>query len=226
MAPTAKIIIRPRRARQQRQSPEADSEEEAAQEPTSEVNEDNDQNENNDEEGDEDADVEMNEEGGDEDEEAVGNEEGEEGDEEVVSVPVKRPRGRPRGRGRPPTGRPRGRPRGSGRGRGRGRGRPSGTIMLRLPRRGASSDGAGGEADGLEASESQAATPAGDDGDDDGSARDPVGGGRPFRKIHGQVYFIDGDEFVTEEDPVGDTKIDADGNLLGGASTYWSYYCT
>ncbi|KAI0074934.1 hypothetical protein K474DRAFT_1685549 [Panus rudis PR-1116 ss-1] len=43
-----------------------------------------------------------------------------------------------------------------------------------------------------------------------------MGGGKPFKKIQGKVYVIDGDELVTEDDPKGDTKIDKDGNLLGG----------
>jgi hypothetical protein len=45
-----------------------------------------------------------------------------------------------------------------------------------------------------------------------------MGGGKPFRVIQGKVYVIEGDEFVTEDDPTGDTKIDKNGNLLGGAS--------
>ncbi|KAG1800528.1 uncharacterized protein BJ212DRAFT_1400404 [Suillus subaureus] len=32
----------------------------------------------------------------------------------------------------------------------------------------------------------------------------------------GKVYFIDGDEFVTDPDEKGDEKVDVDGNLLGG----------
>jgi chromatin structure-remodeling complex protein RSC7 len=44
-----------------------------------------------------------------------------------------------------------------------------------------------------------------------------MGGGKPFRVIQGKVYVIEGDEFVTEDDPKGDTKIDKNGNLLGGA---------
>jgi chromatin structure-remodeling complex protein RSC7 len=44
-----------------------------------------------------------------------------------------------------------------------------------------------------------------------------MGGGKPFRVIQGKVYVIDGDELVTEDDPKGDTKIDKNGNLLGGA---------
>ncbi|PFH53421.1 hypothetical protein AMATHDRAFT_137410 [Amanita thiersii Skay4041] len=52
----------------------------------------------------------------------------------------------------------------------------------------------------------------------------PIGGGKPFRRIQGKVYVIDGDEFVTDEDSKGDQKIDRWGNLLGGrrfkASTF------
>ncbi|TFY55332.1 hypothetical protein EVG20_g9359, partial [Dentipellis fragilis] len=43
-----------------------------------------------------------------------------------------------------------------------------------------------------------------------------MGGGKPFGKIQGKLYVIDGDEYVTEDDPKGDTKIDKHGNLLGG----------
>ncbi|KAG2035568.1 chromatin remodelling complex Rsc7/Swp82 subunit-domain-containing protein [Suillus americanus] len=35
-------------------------------------------------------------------------------------------------------------------------------------------------------------------------------------RVGGKVYFIDGDEFVTDPDEKGDEKVDADGNLLGG----------
>ena len=34
--------------------------------------------------------------------------------------------------------------------------------------------------------------------------------------IQGTAYTISGDEFVTEDDPKGDEKIDEYGNLLGG----------
>jgi hypothetical protein len=44
-----------------------------------------------------------------------------------------------------------------------------------------------------------------------------MGGGKPFRVVQGKVYVIDGDEFVTGDDPKGDAKIDKFGNLLGGA---------
>jgi chromatin structure-remodeling complex protein RSC7 len=40
--------------------------------------------------------------------------------------------------------------------------------------------------------------------------------GKPFRSIQGKIYVIDGDEFVTDDDPKGDKKIDQFGNLLGG----------
>ena len=219
MAPSAKIIIRPRRARQRQTPPEVESDDER---PTrnSDTNEDTDQNPNEEDGQDEDndnndGDVEM--ESGKEDNEdgdAPDDDEAGGGDdvEEVPFVHVPRPRGRPRGRGRPPSGRPRGRPRGSGRGRGRPRGR-GGPILLRLPKRGADSDAAEGDGEG---SESQAATPG--EVEEDEAVREALSGGKPFRKINGQVYIIEGDEFVTENDPKGDTKIDADGNLLGGTS--------
>ncbi|KAH9988075.1 chromatin remodelling complex Rsc7/Swp82 subunit-domain-containing protein [Russula compacta] len=43
-----------------------------------------------------------------------------------------------------------------------------------------------------------------------------MGGGKPFRVIQGKVYVIEGDELVTEDSAKGDTKIDKNGNLLGG----------
>ncbi|KAI0340443.1 hypothetical protein BDW22DRAFT_1379280 [Trametopsis cervina] len=94
----------------------------------------------------------------------------------------------PRGRGR---GRPRGRPRGGGvpraRGRGRGRARGKGRLTTRSRR------------DRDEEPEIEY--------EDDG---------RVFRRIGGNVVYIDGDEYVTEDNPKGDEKIDKDGNLLGG----------
>lgn len=44
----------------------------------------------------------------------------------------------------------------------------------------------------------------------------PMGGGRPFKRIQGKIYIMDGDEYITEDDPKGDTKIDKNGDLLGG----------
>ena len=59
----------------------------------------------------------------------------------------------------------------------------------------------------------------------EGSTQDaeegPIGGGKPFQRIQGKVYVIEGDEYVTEDDPKGDTKIDIHGNLLGGQYTKW-----
>ena len=118
--------------------------------------------------------------------------------EEVV--PVVRKRGRPRGRGRGGGFAGSTAPRGTrGRGRGRGRGRPPKTFTIRLPRKGDDDDeGAEGDGEG------------GEDGDDEYSSA------KPSRTIQNVVYYIEGDEFVTEDDPKGDTKIDKNGNLLGG----------
>lgn len=125
--------------------------------------------------------------------------------------PVKRARGRPRGRGRGAstanvesgTPRPRGRPKGSGRGRGRPPRGPN-PITIKLSKR------AEEESDGDETEEA----------DDVKEKPAPLGGGKPFRKIQGEVYVIDGDEFVTPDDPKGDEKIDQWGNLLGGVSVF------
>ena len=70
----------------------------------------------------------------------------------------------------------------------------------------------------IEGDDSQAETPAADD--------EPVeipGGGKPFRMVQGKAYVIEGDEFITEEDEKGNTKIDEFGNLLGGLSFMQSY---
>ncbi|KAJ3754855.1 chromatin remodelling complex Rsc7/Swp82 subunit-domain-containing protein [Lentinula raphanica] len=62
------------------------------------------------------------------------------------------------------------------------------------------------------------------DVEEDESKKAPVADGRPFRKIYGKIYIIEGDELVTDDDPKGDEKIDKFGNLLGGrkfkASTF------
>ena len=87
--------------------------------------------------------------------------------------------------------------------------------MIKLPRRG--SDDSDVDDD----------TPAdGGEGDDiDTGPLDveekeaPMGGGKSFRSIQGKIYIIDGDEFVTEDDPKGNEKIDQFGNLLGGRQT-------
>ncbi|KAF7366713.1 hypothetical protein MSAN_00929400 [Mycena sanguinolenta] len=132
-------------------------------------------------------------------------------------IVVKRGRGRPRGRGKsqPTSGtstpRGRGRPRGSRAAKvARGVGRPiaeGGGLTIHLPRRPKEDE-----------EEEEAAEDAGTEGEavEEKEVVAPLGGGKPFRKIQGKVYVIEGDEFVTDDDPKGDEKIDKWGNLLGG----------
>lgn len=98
--------------------------------------------------------------------------------------------------------------RGRGRGRGRPRGRGAGSITIRLPRRTEDDDEEGEE------TEQEVV----DDAVEDAEPSKEKERGRPSRKVLGQVYFIEGDEFVTANDPKGDSKIDEWGNLLGGRS--------
>ena len=141
------------------------------------------------------------------------------GDEDMTGVNIStgRPRGRPRGRGRGAltgSSTPRGRGK---RGRGRGRGRGS-SLLIRLPKRGDDDADIDGDAD-IEGGDADADEGTPLEGDVEQLVVEkevPMGGGKPFRKIHGQVYIIDGDEFVTEDNPIGDEKIDQFGNLLGG----------
>ncbi|KAK7042462.1 chromatin remodelling complex Rsc7/Swp82 subunit-domain-containing protein [Favolaschia claudopus] len=135
---------------------------------------------------------------------------------------VKRGRGRPRGSGRgkvlppsgtsTPRGRGPGRPRGSGRGGLKGRGTPGGaSFTIRLPKR--------PEEEEEDSDEGNAATTEGETAappEEKPEPVAPIGGGKPFRRINGGVYVIEGDEFITEDDPKGDEKIDKWGNLLGG----------
>ena len=191
----AKIIIRPRQSRVVEPSQEPETEPEGS--PSEDAEQPDDDVDNEDE-------VEGNE-GSQNDVEEIGS------DGEAAEVePVRLPRGRGRPRGRPPgrgVGRPRGRPRGSGRGRGRPRGR-GGSLTLKLPRRGVDSD-----ADtGVEGEESQGATPAAEDSE----AAGPIAGGKPHRVVHERVYILENDELITDEDEKGNTKIDENGNLLGG----------
>lgn len=126
----------------------------------------------------------------DADGEAVGTPKDDEDDEEEEVVPVVRGRGRGRPRGsRARVGGGTPRPRGRPRGRGRGRGRPS-----------------------TKARQDEDGEVLGDE-DEDGT----IGGGKPFRRINGEIYFIEGDEYVTPDNPKGDEKIDKNGRLLGGA---------
>lgn len=126
--------------------------------------------------------------------------------ERAVGTP--RPRGRPRGRGR---GLAPSAPRARGRGRGRGRPRGGrGGLTIRLPKR-VDEDG-----EVIPDGDDQEGTEAEDDADEPKEKEAPLGGGKPFRKIQGKVYIIQGDEFVTDDDPKGDEKIDSSGILLGG----------
>ena len=160
----------------------------------------------------EDVDVDVDAQTADEDEDGsvVGPEEGEEAedvDDDVV--PVRRGRGRPRGSKNKTPGTPRTRGRGRGRGRGKGRG-----ITIRLPKR------TGEDLEQVEesAAVAEAETPAPvEEPPAPEPEEGPTGGGKPFRRINGQVYIIENDEYVTEDDLKGDTKIDQFGNLLGGA---------
>ncbi|KAJ7594189.1 chromatin remodelling complex Rsc7/Swp82 subunit-domain-containing protein [Mycena floridula] len=96
--------------------------------------------------------------------------------------------------------------------------------MIRLPKRGDEEDGdEGDETDADDADDAEPVQPVQPE-ELEVPREAPIGGGKPFRKIQGQVYFIEGDEFITESDPKGDGKIDEWGNLLGGrrfkASTF------
>ncbi|KAJ8453738.1 hypothetical protein ONZ45_g19589 [Pleurotus djamor] len=129
---------------------------------------------------------------------------------DVPSPMAPRPRGRPRGRGRGGSLAGSGTPRARGRGRGRGRprGRPRGSITIKLSRRqDEDGDASGGDSEVPQDND----TADGDEGDEASASLQ-----KPSRKVGDQVYTIDGDEFVTPDNEVGDTKIDKNGNLLGG----------
>ena len=136
-----------------------------------------------------------------------GGEDAEDGGDDVV--PVRRGRGRPRGSKNKTPGTPRARGRGRGRGRGKGRG-----ITIRLPKR-TGEDLEQGEENAAPA-EAETPVPV-EEPPAPEPEEGPTGGGKPFRRINGQVYIIENDEYVTVDDPKGDTKIDQFGNLLGGA---------
>jgi chromatin structure-remodeling complex protein RSC7 len=106
-------------------------------------------------------------------------------------------------------------------------------LLIRLPKRGDEEGEAGAEGDGDvdgAAVEGEVEVGEGTDAADadresqqpeepkekEKEKEEPIGGGKPFRTIQGKVYVIDGDEFVTEDDPKGDEKIDKSGVLLGG----------
>ena len=101
-------------------------------------------------------------------------------------------------------------------------------MLIKLPKKNdddSDADGEDGEVYGDLDGEVLEGTPI--DGDLDGAKTVPIGGGKPFRTIQGKVYIIEGDAFVTDDDPKGDEKIDKFGNLLGGelvdAFSLWSY---
>jgi chromatin structure-remodeling complex protein RSC7 len=98
-------------------------------------------------------------------------------------------------------------------------------LLIRLPKRGDDDADVDGDAD-LEGGDADADEGTPLDGDVEQLVVEkeaPMGGGKPFRKIQGQVYIIDGDEFVTEDNPIGDEKIDQFGNLLGGTPSFFSH---
>lgn len=241
MKSSGKIIIKPRSSKRSA-ARQADSESSAGEENESSPNDQMDENEPVDTQtqpiDSDDAD-DLEEEQGDEEE----LEDAEQG-EVARAAPAKRPRGRPKGSGTrssglggaTPASTPRGRPT---RGRGRPRGRPSRTpgtaggltIRLKAPK---GEDDSGSEEE--YSPEAEAPTPASavtaaptpppqaavsEPKESRGTpAKElPMGGGKPFRKIQDKVYVIDGDEFITEDNPKGDEKIDKWGNLLGGMCT-------
>ncbi|KAJ7151429.1 chromatin remodelling complex Rsc7/Swp82 subunit-domain-containing protein [Mycena crocata] len=138
---------------------------------------------------------------------------------------VRRGRGRPRGRGKslPTSGTSTPRTRGRGRGaravvKSRGTGRTilgSGSLTIRLPKREEEDEEEVPEADAAMEGE-VAAEEKEKEKEKEKEPVAPLGGGKPFRKIQGKVYIIEGDEFVTDDDPKGDEKIDKWGNLLAG----------
>ncbi|KAF8875218.1 chromatin remodelling complex Rsc7/Swp82 subunit-domain-containing protein [Gymnopilus junonius] len=209
MSSVPKIVIRPRTSSHQNAASSS-----AAATPASQVDSapegDDDDVENDDSQA-----MDVDQEGpgpGDDNENAQGQDE--DASESFVGAPTPRPRGRPRGRGRGSTSAvstPRAR--GRGRGRGRPRGRPANSLLIRLPKRNDDETEAEAEAEG----ENDADVEGGDAVEEHEPEKEaPLGGGKPFRKIHGEVYVIDGDEFITPEDPKGNEKIDQFGNLLGG----------
>ncbi|KAF9483312.1 hypothetical protein BDN70DRAFT_800010 [Pholiota conissans] len=96
--------------------------------------------------------------------------------------------------------------------------------MIRLPKRGDDDTEAEAEIEGENEGDVEGGIGTPVEGDAEVEKEVPVGRGKPFRNIQGTVYVIDGDEFITDDDPKGDEKIDKFGNLLGGrrfkASTF------
>lgn len=153
-------------------------------------------------------------------------------DETELGTPGLKGRGRPRGRTKgavtPTSTKPK------AKARTKGKTKPvvktAGGLTIKLPKRGEEEGeggtGDGGEAEEVETKDAELKDPEMKEGTpavvevDEG----PIGGGKPFRRIQDKVYIIDGDEYVTDDDPKGDEKMDKWGNLLGGTELFFYAY--
>jgi len=134
-----------------------------------------------------------------------------------------RPRGRTKGAVTPTSTKPK------AKARTKGKTKPvvktAGGFTIKLPKRG-EEESEGGEAEEVETKDAEVKDPEMKEGTpavvevDEG----PTGGGKPFRRIQDKVYIIDGDEYVTADDPKGDEKMDKWGNLLGGKELFFHAY--
>ncbi|KAF8718931.1 hypothetical protein AX14_011654 [Amanita brunnescens Koide BX004] len=149
------------------------------------------------------------------------------GDDADLGTPGPKGKGKPRVRTKGATTATPTKPKAKARTKGKAKGvmKTAGGLTIKLPKRG-EEDGEGGEAEEAETRETEVREPEVKEGTPAVAEVDegPIGGGKPFRRIQDKVYVIDGDEYVTEDDPKGDDKIDKWGNLLGGrqfkASTF------
>jgi chromatin structure-remodeling complex protein RSC7 len=150
-------------------------------------------------------------------------------EETAAPTPARRVRGKPKGPPGAPakssgTSTPRARPKARARVKGKGKAASAGpglTIRLKAPKGEDEEDSADDDPAEVEAptpaAEPEEEPPAKEPPAKEPPAKEiPMGGGKPFRKIGDKVYVIDGDSFVTDDDPKGDEKIDKWGNLLGG----------
>ncbi|KAF8635673.1 hypothetical protein AX15_000299 [Amanita polypyramis BW_CC] len=147
-----------------------------------------------------------------------------------LGTPAPKGRSKPRGRTKGAATPTPAKPRGKGRAKGKVKSvKTAGGLTIKLPRRG-DEEGEGGteegEADDTGTKETEAKEPEAKEGTPAEAEVEegPIGGGKPFRRIQDKIYVIDGDEYVTGDDPKGDEKIDKSGSLLGGrrfkASTF------
>lgn len=141
------------------------------------------------------------------------------GDDADLGTPGPKGKGKPRVRTKGATTATPTKPKAKARTKGKAKGvmKTAGGLTIKLPKRG-EEDGEGGEAEEAETRETEVREPEVKEGTPAVAEVDegPIGGGKPFRRIQDKVYVIDGDEYVTEDDPKGDDKIDKWGNLLGG----------